>query len=224
MPYSALLFGSIGTLAETSDIQRRAFNATFDEAGLGWNWGETEYRELLKRPGGTRRIREYGEARGQEVDADALHASKVEHFERLVREEGITPRPGVKKMLETAKDQGMKCGFVTATGQRQIDLILGVLDGISADDFDYIGERGRVENSKPAPDIYLDALKALDLPAQSALAIEDTPESAEAALAAGIACIAFAGRDADGQDFPDGCIAAGDALDPTLLARPQAAE
>jgi beta-phosphoglucomutase-like phosphatase (HAD superfamily) len=34
----AVIFGSIGTIAETSDIQRQAFNLAFAEAGLDWNW------------------------------------------------------------------------------------------------------------------------------------------------------------------------------------------
>ena len=32
----AILFGSIATLIETSDLQREAFNQAFKEAGLNW--------------------------------------------------------------------------------------------------------------------------------------------------------------------------------------------
>ncbi|MFT7179418.1 MAG: phosphoglycolate phosphatase-like HAD superfamily hydrolase, partial [Oceanospirillaceae bacterium] len=40
MTTKAILFGSIGTLVETSELQRRAFNQAFSEAGLDWNWSE----------------------------------------------------------------------------------------------------------------------------------------------------------------------------------------
>ena len=40
MNYKALLFGSIGTLIESSDIQRNSFNQAFKEAGLEWYWDE----------------------------------------------------------------------------------------------------------------------------------------------------------------------------------------
>ncbi|MFQ6553953.1 HAD-IA family hydrolase [Aestuariibius insulae] len=224
MTHKALFFGAIGTLAETSDMQRRAFNAAFDEAGLSWNWGETEYRELLKTPGGKRRVRDYADARSQSVDADEIHARKVAHFKRIVGEEGLQPREGVLALIDAAKRGGLKLGFVTSTGQEQIDLILSNLGGIDAADFDYIGERGKVENSKPAPDIYQDALQALSLKAEDALAIEDTPESAEAALAAGIDCVAFPGGDARGRNFPEGTIIPDGPLGPELLNQPQAAE
>jgi beta-phosphoglucomutase-like phosphatase (HAD superfamily) len=38
MKYKALLFGSIGTLIESSNIQRNSFNEAFKEAGLDWYW------------------------------------------------------------------------------------------------------------------------------------------------------------------------------------------
>ena len=47
MNFKAILFGSIGTLIETSEFQRRAFNQAFSEGGLDWNWKPEEYRDLL---------------------------------------------------------------------------------------------------------------------------------------------------------------------------------
>ncbi len=49
---SAVLFGSIGTLAETSEIQRGAFNQAFRANGLDWHWERDEYVALLERSGG----------------------------------------------------------------------------------------------------------------------------------------------------------------------------
>ena len=54
MKYKALLFGSIGTLIESSNIQRNSFNEAFKEAGLDWYWDEQDYRILLKKSGGTK--------------------------------------------------------------------------------------------------------------------------------------------------------------------------
>lgn len=34
----AILIGSIGTLADTSDMRREAFNEAFAQAGLDWTW------------------------------------------------------------------------------------------------------------------------------------------------------------------------------------------
>ena len=34
----AILFGSISTVADTSELQREAFNQAFAEHGLDWRW------------------------------------------------------------------------------------------------------------------------------------------------------------------------------------------
>ena len=42
----ALFFGSIGTIVETSEIQRQSFNLAFKEAGLNWYWNIATYCDL----------------------------------------------------------------------------------------------------------------------------------------------------------------------------------
>ena len=61
MKYKALLFGSIGTLIESSNIQRNSFNEAFKEAGLDWYWDEQDYKILLKKSGGTKRVEDFAE-------------------------------------------------------------------------------------------------------------------------------------------------------------------
>ena len=39
---SAILFGSISTLADTSEMQRAAFNEAFRAHGLDWSWSREE--------------------------------------------------------------------------------------------------------------------------------------------------------------------------------------
>ena len=56
MNLQALIFDVDGTLAETEELHRRAFNEAFAEAGLDWSWDKALYRELLKTTGGKERI------------------------------------------------------------------------------------------------------------------------------------------------------------------------
>ena len=44
----AVIFGSIGTLVETSDIQRQSFNQAFKTLGIDWYWDKDNYKKLLK--------------------------------------------------------------------------------------------------------------------------------------------------------------------------------
>lgn len=206
MTVSAALFGAIGTLAETSDLQRKAFNAAFAEAELPWVWNRDTYRMLLTKPGGRARIARQAQALGVEdqVDIDALYQSKLKHFgERL--HAGIYPRSGVQQVMRVARVRGIKIGFATTTGKGQVDDILNGLSAhIERDQFDWIGHGGLVSKGKPSPEIYEVALKALGVSPAEAIAIEDTPESAEAALAAGLRTIGFPGAAAERRSFPEG--------------------
>jgi hypothetical protein len=77
---SAVLFGSISTLADTSELQRRAFNEAFVASGLDWNWSRDDYPAMLDSNGGAERIRDYAATREENVDAAAVHALKSEIF------------------------------------------------------------------------------------------------------------------------------------------------
>ncbi len=56
MKLEALLFDVDGTLAETEEVHRIAFNEAFKEAGLDWEWDQPLYYELLGVTGGKERI------------------------------------------------------------------------------------------------------------------------------------------------------------------------
>ena len=206
MKIDALLFGSIGVLADTHDMQRRAFNAAFAEAGLDWDWAPEAYRRMVQSSGGQARIAAYAKKAGAEVDAAALHAAKVAAFARMMAEEGLSLRPGVRALMDAARREDIPVAFVTGTGKAQSDALLEALAGqVDRREFAFIGDASMVEQGKPDPAIYKVALKALVCAPQNVLAIEDTPVCAEAALAAGIPTIGFPGEAARGMAFPRGC-------------------
>jgi beta-phosphoglucomutase-like phosphatase (HAD superfamily) len=70
----------------------------------------------------------------------------------------------------------------------QVQRVLQVLNLSEA--FNFIASRDDVENSKPDPEIYLLVAKELDIPPEECLVIEDSPTGVQAALAAGMWCIA----------------------------------
>ena len=80
MSYKAVLFGSIGTLAETSDLQRNAFNEAFKISGLDWFWDEDIYRKLLSKSGGTTRINDYAKDTSLEIDGKKIRNLKTKIF------------------------------------------------------------------------------------------------------------------------------------------------
>jgi beta-phosphoglucomutase-like phosphatase (HAD superfamily) len=60
----ALIFDVDGTLAETEETHRQAFNEAFVKMGMNWCWGRTIYKKLLRVAGGKERIRAFDRMRG----------------------------------------------------------------------------------------------------------------------------------------------------------------
>jgi HAD superfamily hydrolase (TIGR01509 family) len=195
----AILFGSIGTIAETSELQRRAFNEAFKAHGLDWHWPRAYYQDLLVHSGGQQRIAAH--AGKQAVDAKAIHQTKSQLFQNLLTQSGLTPRPGVLETIQTAQTHGLPLGLVTATSPENVTQLLAAVSGIKAEDFDVIVDRSRITHPKPAPDAYTFALKQLGMSARDCLAIEDNHDGLLSAVSAGLECVAFPGENTADHDF-----------------------
>ncbi|NBB98228.1 MAG: HAD-IA family hydrolase [Alphaproteobacteria bacterium] len=187
----ALIFGSIGTLAETSHLQRKAFNDAFAAHGLNWNWDEDTYATLLRRAGGRDRIARFAQAQGETVDAASLHKLKSRLFQQALAR-GVSLRPGVAETLALARARGWRLALATSTSAANVDAVLSAT-GLTRADFATVLDATHALPAKPAPDVFHAALAALDLQAQDALAIEDNPDGFHAARAAGLACLAVPG-------------------------------
>jgi HAD superfamily hydrolase (TIGR01509 family) len=207
MTVKAIMFGSIGTLVETSNLQRRAFNRAFKDAGLDWNWTIDTYKRLLTTSGGRDRIQNYASRRGIDVDADHLHQCKTEIFDSMMANGDISLRAGVKDVISFAAQNDIQLAFVTSTSKANVDAVFSALgDQLKRSDFAFVGDNTMVSKSKPSPDIYAKALSELGVQAQNCVAVEDTETSMQAALAAGVRCIAFPGEYAIAQDFTDAAL------------------
>ena len=57
----ALIFDVDGTIAETEELHRKAYNIVFSEEGIDWSWSKTLYKKLLKVAGGRERLRYFEE-------------------------------------------------------------------------------------------------------------------------------------------------------------------
>ena len=193
--YKALLFGSIGSIVETSEIQRRSFNKAFKKYGLEWNWTKREYINLLSKSGGKDRISRYAKKKKNVVDSAYLRNLKTKIFNNYLKNNQLKLRPGVKNLISLCKKEKIKIAFVSSTSSNNINAILYSLrNSINKRDFSFIGNSKLIKKFKPNPDIYLLALKKLKLKANDCIAIEDTQESLNSARRAKIKCIIFPGK------------------------------
>jgi HAD superfamily hydrolase (TIGR01509 family) len=199
---SALLFGSISTVADTSELQRRAFNEAFAEHGLDWSWDQDDYSAMLGTSGGSDRVQAYAEARGEDVDAAAVHATKSEIFQTLLTTEQVSARPGVVETIEAAHRDGMKVGLVTTTSPGNVAALSAALSGsVDISGFDVVVDSTTVEQPKPDAAAYAYALRSLGESAADCVAVEDNVGGVISASSAGVAVVAFPNENTAGHAF-----------------------
>ncbi len=116
------------------------------------------------------------------IDLDEFRNSVKERHTQMMQTESI--RPGILKFLESAKAQGFKIGIASSSERSWIDRFVK-LHGIE-DYFECFCTADTVKKVKPNPELYLQALKKLNIAPSEALAIEDSPNGARAAVSAGI--------------------------------------
>ncbi|MCO7221778.1 HAD family phosphatase [Klenkia sp. PcliD-1-E] len=211
----ALLLGSISTVADTSELQRAAFNDAFTAHGLDWRWEQEEYRDLLRSNGGADRIADYARERGETVDAAAVHATKSELFQQALGRGGLTARPGVLDAVRATKEAGHPVALVTTTSPENVVALVAGVEGLGLDDFDLVVDSSVVETSKPDPAPYEHALRTLGVQPAEAVAVEDNVGGVASATAAGVRVLAFPNTNTAGHDFGGAPVV--DHLDPAQL-------
>ncbi|HAZ91686.1 MAG TPA: HAD family phosphatase [Eubacterium sp.] len=91
---------------------------------------------------------------------------------------------GAREILIFLKDRGFRIALASSTSRDSVIRMLTNAELI--DYFEIIIAGDMVENSKPAPDIYLKALDGLGIKAADAYAIEDSYNGVRSATSAGI--------------------------------------
>lgn len=92
------------------------------------------------------------------------------------------------QLLEEARKEKCQTGLATMSTCRQAQRVLGILGLQTA--FDFVATRDDVNQGKPDPEIYSLVASELGAHVDQCLVIEDSPAGVQAALAAGMWCIA----------------------------------
>lgn len=219
MAIKAIIFGAIGTLTETSELQRQAFNAAFVEHDLDWHWDAKSYKAMVvckaASVGGATRIERYAadhDVNLSQTQIAAIHDAKSRLFQAMMDRDGVPLNAGVDALIEEARTRGLTTVFASTTSISNIETMLLAARPSLAGRFDLVLSGDDAARPKPAPDIYLAALERLGFDASEVIAIEDSEPSLSAPLAAGIATFAVPGALWRGAAF-DGSSAVYSSLD-----------
>ncbi len=198
MKIKGLILDVDGTIADTEEIHRQAFNQTFEEYELDWHWSVDDYRELLLISGGKERFKKCLEEDTQlkaSIDdpilfIHELHKRKSENYRSILASDGIKLRPGVIRLINDARNQGILIGIATSSSSANLSTLINkTLDMEPEDLFNAIVSSDIVSDKKPSPIVYQCALAELGLAASSCIAIEDTRNGNQAAINSGLPTI-----------------------------------
>jgi HAD superfamily hydrolase (TIGR01509 family) len=123
---------------------------------------------------------------GRPLSQEALDRRIGRRTEMILAEPVL---PGIVQHIDAAKSFGLLLGLASSSTRDWVSAHLerlGILDR-----FDCIRCRDDVPRAKPEPDLYLAVLACLDVDAEEAFAIEDSPNGVLAAKRAGLRCVAI---------------------------------
>lgn len=209
MVLRALIFDVDGTLAETEEAHRDAFNRAFIEFGLPWSWDRTLYRVLLRVSGGKERIRAFVACHDPARDnaslddlIASLHRRKTALYTASVAAGGVPLRPGVERLIGKARSADLTVAVATTTTRANVLALMdGATGGAGHGWFATLACAEDAPRKKPDPQVYRVVLDRLGLPASACLALEDSMNGVRAACAAGIPVVVSESVYTYGDDF-----------------------
>ena len=208
MALQALIFDVDGTLAETEEMHRSAFNQAFASFGLEWTWDPRLYKELLRVAGGKERILHYLMSRrpedvaAHEREIPQIYALKTKLYSAMVQEGTLALRPGVRRLIEEARSAGIRLAIATTTNPANVDALLQrALAPSGKSLFGVIIAGDEVAAKKPAPDVFDVAVRRLGLRASACFAFEDSANGVMSARRARIAVVVTPSAYTSEDDF-----------------------
>jgi HAD superfamily hydrolase (TIGR01509 family) len=235
---SALIFDCDGVLADTErDGHLRSFNETFEFFDLPVRWSADDYAEKLKIGGGKERLKSLltpdfiadaqlsDDAAAQSEAIAAWHKHKTDVYTSLV-EQGVMPgRPGIARIVREAHAAGWTLAVASTSHERSVRAVLthAVGDELAASFAVFAGDV--VPKKKPAPDIYVLALRELGLSTDDVIVIEDSQNGLEAAVAADLRTVVTVSSFTRDEDFSGASLVVTSLGDPptedtTVLSNP----
>lgn len=210
MTLKALIFDVDGTLAETEEAHREAFNRTFEAHDLGWHWTMDDYRWLLKTTGGKERMRAWQEhlptdaRRLTDDEIAALHKEKTASYGEILAAGELALRPGVDSLIAAARDAGLFVAVATTTNVPNVAALTRCCWNSEPDAvFDVVAAGDQVKAKKPAPDVFELALERLGFGPEHCVAFEDSLNGVRSAKGANLPVVVTPSIYTDDQDFSD---------------------
>ncbi|MEH1164041.1 HAD-IA family hydrolase [Micromonospora sp. CPCC 205539] len=188
LDFDGLLMDTETTLLESWRWEWRRHGLQLDPIGFfadhGGDANEPRYSALAA-------------AVGPAYDRTSSHALRMAHRAHL--NSALEPAPGIVGWLDRAAELGLRLAVASSSPITHVGAMLERAGLLAR--FEVVATGEEVAAHKPDPAVYLLALDRLGLPADQAIAFEDTPHGVAAAQAAGLRCVAVPNPHADHARF-----------------------
>lgn len=122
----------------------------------------------------------------------------------LIEKEGYDAVPYTKELIQDLYANGMKLAIASSSTEKEIAEVTKALDITRY--FHKLVSGTTVSRPKPAPDVFLKAVKELEVTPEECIIIEDSCNGVRAATAAGIPVIGFINEHSGNQDLSNACV------------------
>ncbi len=193
----AIIFDMDGLMIETEHLQSRAFEQVLAEYGIN---PELHADGTVHQVGVSAHDNFVAMKEKYRLDADIdelLH--KKQKIYREILSGNITPKPGLLSLLEKLAQEKVAVAVASSSSVDDIMFILKTLDVEKY--FTVIVSGESVPRHKPAPDIFIEAARQLNVHPEDCVVLEDSQSGVEAAKAACMNVIAVPNQFTKSQDF-----------------------
>jgi CBS domain-containing protein/beta-phosphoglucomutase-like phosphatase (HAD superfamily) len=227
MTLEAIIIRVDGAFSESEDLRRQAFVTAFREAGFAWDIDREAFAKS-RRLGSLRHrmdyfVRQNMKPRTEAPDIEhliaAMHRRACKVFTGQIEKGALSPRPGMRELVVTARQEGVRLGLVSLLARAEIEsLLVHALGARGLESFSLITAVCERETAVAIDELYRQAALDIAIAPENCLVIEATPAGRAAAALAQLPVITT--RSAYCLDAPGAGDSAGVFEDlPGVLAR-----
>jgi beta-phosphoglucomutase len=192
-PLKAVIFDLDGVIADTAVVHDAAWKQLAGEMGIAFDESIGERLKGVDRMASLDIVLENASRQYSTEEKLELASRKNDYYREQIQYFGPEHLlPGARAAIASVKKAGLKTALASAS--KNAPLLLERL-GI-AELFDYVVDANRISRSKPDPEIFLAAAKALDVPPGECLGVEDAVAGIASIHAAGMAAVGIGRADA----------------------------
>ncbi len=184
MKIKGVIFDMDGLMFDTELLTFKIWNEILTEKGYDYSF------EIYKQTIGIRTVevkKYYADLYGESFNYDEIYKEAIERFWKYTETKGVPIKEGLFELLDFLKEQKIKIALATSTTTKSAREILRRANVLEY--FDKLVCGDMVTNGKPHPEIFLKAVKELELKAEDCVGLEDSINGIKSLYSANIKAI-----------------------------------